>query len=384
MRSLSLNERRLVELVAANSHIARIDLSRQAGMTGATVTRLIGSLLELGVFNEKAAHSGASGQPKRMLSISSNSFYSAGLTFSLSEMEVAIVDFSGTILASKTLAIPKRSAAFIAKTAQKYIASMRQDLGIPEDQFIGVGCSIPGNFGPTEKSLKAHKLFLEFEDKDNLDNFANAFDAPFFMENDGSAAALGEHVFGREESDGASLFLVHIGYGLGGGAVVNGSLFRGSSGNACLPGVLFPYDVPRPTAEDLLDHLNGKGVAITDINRLSKLDDIPHAILVEWIDRAADQLRHAIRVISGLIDPSCIIIGGRLPIEINEMLIQNINSKPIEGPSRGLEIPPIRGTRLGPQAGAVGAACIPLFSTFFTGSYSDAGSNYLNGRRASS
>ena len=99
---------------------------------------------------------------------------------------------------------------------------------------------------------------------------------------------------------------------------------------------------------------------------------------MQWIERAAVQLRHALRVTTGFFDPSTIIIGGRLPSDLNKRLVKRAIKTPLEGPSRGLTVAPVRASTLGPKAGAVGAACIPLFRTFFTGENWDAGNNHLN------
>ncbi|WP_373415068.1 winged helix-turn-helix transcriptional regulator [Ensifer aridi] len=71
---LSLNERRLVELIFKNKGVARVELAQLSGMTGATVTRLIASLLDLGLITEEPDRSGAQGQPRRLLQLQARRF----------------------------------------------------------------------------------------------------------------------------------------------------------------------------------------------------------------------------------------------------------------------------------------------------------------------
>jgi glucokinase len=59
---------------------------------------------------------------------------------------------------------------------------------------------------------------------------AEEFGVPFALENDATAAALGEHRFGAGRGAGTMLYLT-ISTGIGGGAVVNGTLHRGAAGN---------------------------------------------------------------------------------------------------------------------------------------------------------
>ncbi len=381
MRQLSLNEKKLIELVASGEAVARVDLARQSGMTGASVTRLISGLLELGILVEETDRQGRAGQPKRLLSLAGGSYYSAGLIFSLRRMEVAILDLTGRIAATRSIDIVDQSAVGVAEAAHAAIHDMRSRHRIDKDRLVGVGCALPGNFGTFETDLKAHELFLDFDEGRTFKAFTDVFEMPFHFENDGSAAALGEHVFGRQEGDGSSMFFVHIGHGVGGGAVVDGRLFRGVHGNACLPGVLFPYAVPRPSGQDLINCLAEGGIALEDFDHLDRVGERGVALIGDWVKRAGVQLRQAVRAVSGFFDPSVIVVGGRLPTWLNARLVEAILAEPIEGPSRGLTTAPVRASSFGPEVGAVGAACIPMFESFFGGSRSGAGSPYLDGRR---
>ena len=381
MRQLSLNEKRLIELVASGGAVARVDLARLSGMTGASVTRLISGLLDLGILAEETDRQGRAGQPKRLLSLAGGSYYSAGLIFSLRRMEIAILDLTGRLAATRSIDIVDQSAAGVAEAARAAIHDMRARHRIGRDRLVGVGCALPGNFGTFEKDLKAHELFSDFDEGRTFKAFTDVFEMPFHFENDGSAAALGEHVFGRLEDDGPSMFFIHIGHGVGGGAVIDGRLFRGVHGNACLPGVLFPYAAPRPSGQDLINCLAAGGIELEDFDHLDRVGEKGEALIDDWVGRAGVQLRDAVRAVSGFFDPSVIVIGGRLPKWLNERLVEAILADPIDGPSRGLVVAPVRASSFGPEVGAVGAACIPMFESFFGGSRSDAGNPYLNGRR---
>ena len=377
-RPLSIKERRLVELVVASGCSARADLARDSGMTEASVSRLISGLVELGILREEPDRQGKAGQPRRLLSIPSGAFFGAGLTFSLRRMEVALIDLAGNLIAREVVDITRRSARDVAEAAHACILQMRRRYAVGHDRLVGIGAAVPGNFGTFRELIRAHRFFLEFDEDRASRAFSSAFDVPVFIENDGSAAALGEYFFGRGEGDGDSIFFIHIGHGVGGGAVLDGRLFRGVHGNACLPGVLFPYGRPRPSGQDLFEYLARHGILIDDFDALAALPAAARHHVDAWVQRAATQLRHAARVATGFFDPSIVIIGGRLPAAVNARLVASILAQPIEGPSRGLPAAPVRASELGPLAGAIGAACIPLFATFFSGSAWDAGSPYPN------
>lgn len=381
---LSRNERRLVELIFVSKKIARVDLAERSGMTGASVTRLIGRLIEMGLLVEVAERTGAQGQPRRLLSLQADRYFSAGITFSVTRMEVAIVDLAGKILASRSVGIETSSALSVAKAAQAAITAMLADLNAPKDRLLGIGCSVPGNFGTMSSILKAHSFFPAFDDGGADDAFKATFEAPYYIENDGTAAALGEYVFGGRIPQPDPMFFIHIGHGVGGGAVIDGRPYRGFNGNACLPGVLYPYDLPRPSGQDLFATLNEAGFVVHDFPDLERLPDRAGAALEIWIERAGKQLGETVRVATAMFDPALIVLGGRLPELVTNKLMSAISSQPILGPSRGLQAAPVDASRLGPRAGAIGAACIPFFASLFSAAVADDGSPYLNGRKPKS
>ncbi|AGS24539.1 ROK family protein [Rhizobium etli] len=378
---LSLNERRLVELIFKNRGVARVDLAHLSGMTGASMTRLIGGLLDFGLISEEPNRSGAQGQPRRVLQLQASRFFAAGVTFSVARMEVVIIDLGGSILATRTAGLQSGKPEDVAGAAQAAVNEMLSELSIAKGDLVGIGVSLPGNFGTASTLLKAHPFFPAFEDERAIDAFRRAFDVTCHVENDGTAAALGEYVFAKDTAGDDPLFFIHIGHGVGGGAVIDGRPYRGANGNSCLPGVLYPYDQPRPSGQDLLSILEMAGFHLRDFEDISKLPAAAETVVGEWVSRAGMQLRQAVRVATAFFDPARIVVGGRLPAGLNERLCEAILSEPIEGPSRGLSIAPVSASKLSVQAGAVGAGCVPLFRAFFTGAVASSGSAHLNGRR---
>lgn len=158
-----------------------------------------------------------------------------------------------------------------------------------------------------------------------------------------------------------------------GGAVVNG--------NDCLPGFLFPPGKSRPSGFELLGTLTQDGITVTDFAELEPLDK-PASVLAHWIERAGAQLADASLAATAFFASSVIVLGGRLPNWINARLVARTQTAKTLGPSRGLPVAPLRAAKLGLQGGAIGAACLPLFASFFGGHTTTFGSVYLDGRRA--
>lgn len=366
MRKLSLHERRIIELIATKGPIARTDLSTLLGVTGGTITRAITALEDLALFSERTERLGNEGPPKRLLQVRSGQYFAAGLTFSRKSIELAVLDLAGEIVGRQSVRIENISVLEVANAAAEALDKLLVENGVLSDRLVGLGCGMPVNFGPGGRTVTAHGVFQELEDPPIMQQFLSVFDMPVLLENDGKTSAIGEHVYGRHKSDGRSLYLLHTDFGVGGGAVIDGVPFYGANGNSCLTGFLHPHSGPRPSGLDLLETLVAAGYNIEDFSDLERLIGNSSEI-DEWVQRAGKQLAQSVAAISGLIDPSIIVLGGRMPSEINDSLIVQIKASLNEGPSRGIEMTPLRASTLGPEGGALGAACLPLYEKFFNG-----------------
>lgn len=359
---LSQTERKLIALIFRNKTMARTDLAEATGLTGASVTRLINRLQEDGFFHETRTRTGAQGQPKRNLALNPDRFFSIGIVFSLRTMELALLNFRGAICATRHRILSGARPEDVARAAASGVADLSRNL--PPDSLLGVGVSLPGNFGTYRDLLVAHELFDQLGDDRVITALRSAFDIPVHIENDGTSAAIAEFMLGEGVRDEDPLFFLHIGHGVGGGAILDGKPYRGAHGNACLPGFLFPYEELRPSGQDLLKHMNNAGHKIEDLDGLTQPASGLAADLDAWIDRASQQIALAQRAITGFFDPAEIVLGGRLPGWINEALVARAATARLPGPSRGLPNAPLKTSAFGPEGGAIGAACLPLFETF--------------------
>lgn len=380
--TLSFNERQVLERIFLGEAPSRTEMAHSLGLTGASLTRIVTRLLEAGLIEEKAVRTGQQGQPRRVISIVPRQHFSAGVNFSRRQVQVALIDLAGTIIGTEQVPITEAMPGPIVAATQVGLSSLLQSNNLNHSDLVGFGVSVPGNFGRDANDFRAHELFPQIEGLSFADDLTAMFEAQVFFENDGACAALGEHMFGVGKGVG-HLFMIHIGHGFGGGGILAGRLFRGANGNACLPGPIFPIGGPRPSGQDLLDTLARQGFSGLELTDAELGGDAVRVHLLEWIERAGEQIGRAALIISGLFDPEMIVIGGRLPGWINEALAQRAGqvAAAAPGPSRGLSSAALVASRLGQSAGAVGAASLPLFAKYFSGATNDAFSNYRNGRR---
>ncbi len=329
-------------------------------VTPPSLTRLSSKFMDLGLLTESSRPGGARGQPKKMLSIESSRFFAIGVHVSLGRVDAVLVDLSGKVRASNDWDLTHATPVALAGKVQQASRNLMEKARIPRSKLLGAGFALPGNFGTNLLQFEAHQAFGNLIGTETFEVLREALDCPVFFENDGSAAVLGEYLFGPYQWT-EPIFLVHLGVGLGGGAVLDGKLFRGHKGNACLPGALFPYGQPRPTWLDLKECLDRASIDIRFLNEPGAREMTARPVLQEWVSRSAEQLQLAVRVISGFFDPKIIVLGGPMPTIVTEALARSLNATSIPGPSRGLAVAPVTAAGLGMRGGAIGAASLPIF-----------------------
>jgi predicted NBD/HSP70 family sugar kinase len=194
---------------------------------------------------------------------------------------------------------------------------------------------------------------------------------PVSLVNDATAACQAEHVFGRgkEFRDYAYFF---VGAFVGGGIVLNHSVFEGRQGNAGALGSL-PSVSPLGESKQLVDLAS---IYLLE-GRLQEVDLDPAMIwntpqdwtsiaryVDPWLGQTAQELAKASLSTCSVIDFEAILIDGAFPPEIRSELVERVRRYIVNQDTRGLIPPKIESGSIGGNARAIGAACGPIFSQF--------------------
>jgi predicted NBD/HSP70 family sugar kinase len=202
------------------------------------------------------------------------------------------------------------------------------------------------------------------------DEVAQFSDLPVHLVNDATAACRAEHVYGRgkEFRDYAYFFVAAF---VGGGIVLDHSVFEGHQGNAGALGSLRSVG-PNGESRQLVDiasihmleaRLMGVGM---DPKGLWRSDDWrPYARYVEpWIRQTAQELAKAALSTCAVIDFEAILIDGSLPADVKGTLVERTRRYIANQDMRGLIPPQIEAGELGRKAREIGAACGPIWSHY--------------------
>lgn len=365
LRSLTIADRRLAALLLDDGPMLRTELARRIGVSRPAITQMLASLDRYGLIREGEATKGTRGQPARPVGIRGSAGYSAGVSFSHSYLDVAIIDITGREVAFQRARLTEPTPDAVADGARAALAQARAQASIGTADLIGLGFALPGDFRVDTPQLQAHRYFPAFDQLDARAFFQSRFTEPVFIENDGRTSAMGERLAGLGRGC-RDFLLIHVGHGVGGGLFLDNRLYRGAHFNAGPLGTFFPLDAPRPSGQDLLETLRALGIAVGDFDELDAIADARPAEVEAWCARAGRQLAPVLRHVADVIDPAFMIVGGRLPARLLAKVAQ-ATGLPSEDPRERYagHAPTVRPSLLAARAGAIGAASIPVLDLFY-------------------
>jgi N-acetylglucosamine repressor len=195
------------------------------------ITKSVNSLLEMNLIegNDLAASTG--GRRAIQFKINNNLLkYTLVIALDQYYTSIYIFDLENNIIAENVdiynpLKNKDKALDIIIGLTEALIISSN----IPTSNFLGIGISMPG-FVDTEKGIndsfdKQSKLY-------HIKKHINEhFNMPTIIENDSTCIAFAEQKFGAAKNIKSSL-VINLNWGVGLGMIVNGQIFKGSSGYA--------------------------------------------------------------------------------------------------------------------------------------------------------
>ncbi|MCJ8300490.1 MAG: ROK family protein [Pseudomonadales bacterium] len=239
-------------------------------------------------------------------------------------------------------------------------------------RIIGLGVAMPfelwnwaETMGATQQDVDSwHQINIEAE----LNKLCNY---PITIQNDATAACAAEFVFGRgaELSNFSYLF---IGFFIGGGVVLNHSIYSGSQGNAGAYGSM-PVIGPDGKISQLIEHASiallekqlDQAAVPTDF-LWQKLDDWSQydEYIQRWVNYIAKYIAFAVVSSCSVIDFSHIVIDGAFPSSVRKKVVIALQRELLQQDLQGILEPSIKEALLEHDPRVIGSACLPLFKRY--------------------
>ncbi len=289
---------------------------------------------------------------------------------------MAAVDSDGSILYRIDNATPRSSDDLaITRTLAGMHADLSAKLGIIP---IGVGIAVASIIDPVNQILTSSPNIPELNDSHLPRKLSELIGSPVHLENDATAAAIGESWIGASKDVDNSICIT-LGTGIGGGIIIDGNVVRGIDGTAGEIGHVVVEHNGHPCGCGNFGCIEQYASA-TAVVRMAKeeLANFPKSTLVKFErveakdiydaavagDECADRVFEKMSAylgdtVTGLVNtfnPEIIVIAGGLVSGwdmFGDRLREHIDRKAFRRPAERVRIVP---AVLGSDAGVLGAA----------------------------
>ncbi|WP_292450260.1 ROK family transcriptional regulator [Mesorhizobium sp.] len=337
----SYNERLVLSLLLQNEGISRMEIGERTGLSAQTASVIVRSLEQEGLVSQGEAQRGRVGPPTKPLSLNPNGAYAVGVGFSRRKIDIALIDFIGTVRFHKQL--PAEETNPFPQNGDLLEAIKKAMVSLPAEarsRIAGVGLAVPDEVDAlaatrngSSNSLKA--LQAEIEEQAKL---------PVFVQNDITAAAGGESMFGVAKPLDDYLFF-YLGARLQSRLILNHQIYKGNSSASFDHGLL--------RLENELTVRGRPCELIWDSN--TEWPDLGEAY-TEWLSECSNRLKASISALTQFVEFKTVVLSSYAPQKIAKALCADISRE-----FANIEALPARVT-ISPKA--VGAASLPFSSRF--------------------
>lgn len=367
------NARLILSTIQRHGALPGSDIARMAGLSPQTVSVILRGLEAGGFVRRGEPERGRVGKPRVPMALDPMGVLSVGLKIGRRSADLLLADFEGRVLWQRqaTYRWPELEAVFgfLSDGLSAMIRGMDASLVA---RMAGIGVARPFQIWDWQETIGAPVGSLDpWRDVDFAARIASFTDLPVYTENDATAAARAEHVHGRgrEFRDFAYIF---IGSFIGGGVVLNHSVYEGAFGNAGAFGSL-PARGRDGVERQLIDtaslflleaRLASEGFPTERLwTQPQDWTGFP-AALDDWIAATADQIAGAAVTLCAVVDFEAVIVDGAFPPPVRERLVTAARAALDRSDRRGLSPIRIEEGRAGANARALGAASAPVFARY--------------------
>ncbi|MGB5557616.1 MAG: ROK family transcriptional regulator [Paracoccaceae bacterium] len=368
------NERLLLSMIQRYGAKPGSELAKLAGLSPQTVSVILRKLEKDGLVVKGDPVRGKVGKPSTPMALAPDGVFSIGLKIGRRSATLLLMGFTGVVLNQVHLTYrypaPRELFQFLKEGLRSLTVGLK-----PRDmqRLVGIGIAAPYEIWNWHELLGAPaEEFKSWQSVDFCKEIARFSDLPVSIVNDATAACRAEHVFGRgkEYRDYAYFF---VGAFIGGGIVLNHSVYEGRQGNAGAFGALRSLSADG-TNKALIDtasifileeQLLKSGLDPERLWRRPQDWTGIDELLMPWISQVGRELAKAGLSACAVIDFEAIFIDGAFPTDVRRAIVEAVRDCLNELDMRGIVRPTIEEGSIGENARALGAASGPIFNGYF-------------------
>ncbi|MFJ9609590.1 ROK family protein [Kitasatospora sp. NPDC101176] len=318
-RLRSNNEWLLLELLRTGGGSSRAQLARDTGLSKPTVSAALATLELAGLVREAGRLAPERGRTAVLYEVDPTAGHVLGVDIGRARLRVAVADLAGTVVARRDVANRGRSANAVADAVVAAAHEATAEAGLDPADIVHAVIGTPGVWDEQRRGVRYATSLPGWGRPGLFDRIGEGLGAAVTVANDANLAALGEYTLGAGRGSRMFAYLL-VGTGLGVGVVKDGEPLLGAHGALGEIGLVpLPERSGEPaatieqqaaadavvrTAAEL--GLDGARTA-KQVFELARAGD-PAALRA--VDHEAGQLAYAVAVLSAVLDPDLVVLGG--------------------------------------------------------------------------
>ena len=382
--SLALREHnrfRVVDALRQRGVASRTDLASITGLSRTTVATLVSDLRARGLIverpdEERGTRPAGKGRPPAMLSLNVSAGAAVGVDFDHRHVRVALGDLSLTVLAEREIDLDvDHDATAALDAAAALLDELLGEAGLGRDQIVGAGMGLPGPVDRHTGTIGSTAILPGWLGLRPGEELARRIGLPVEVDNDANLGALGELRFGAARGL-ADVVYLKVSSGIGAGFLLDGRVYRGSTGNAgeighvlvrpegavcrcgkrgCLETV-----ASAPALVELLRATHGPELTVPGLLELVAAGDLG---ALRVVDDAGRAIGRVLADLCDLLNPEAIVVGGDLAVAGEPFLAairQVIDRRALPAAAQAVDVRP---AELGKRAEVLGALALVIGNT---------------------
>lgn len=223
------NRSRIMRHLYRNGISSRAQIATALGLTPAAITKITAQLIEAHAIEETGDLDGKKNRRSIGLALDTAHFHVIGVKFARSLVQIGVFDLTGSQSSLTTL--PYVSNDTIGETIATVHSTIEQLLH-EDPTIVAIGMAVPGPYLRNNGHTAVVSSMQGWRAINFIDEFANSFTVPVFIEQDARAGVLANSLFDPNSNGEPNLAYYLVGEGVGLGVIDHGRIINGALGTA--------------------------------------------------------------------------------------------------------------------------------------------------------
>lgn len=226
----SINRSIILNCIKTKEPISRAVLAEITQLSPATVTSIISDLIAEELVLETEAGVSRGGRRPIMLTLNPMGGLVIGVKLMENQAVAALTDLNCNVLQKASIQITNGQVDAVVSSLVALVNDLVTRASIKKKQLLGIGVGLAGVVD-SKRGILRQSPFLGWKDTPLRDLLQEKLKVPVYIDNDVNTLTLGERWLGNGLQED-NFIVITVGRGIGMGIVMNGQMYRGTSGGA--------------------------------------------------------------------------------------------------------------------------------------------------------